>query len=445
MLNSQTYVVTSPHLASHVQRASSTLLWEPLIIPVTEKMVGFQKSTINSMLDAKAKEENRPPFMDRLHEMAYSVLGPSEIRSVSAIMLDQLSQRINALPNACEINIFQWCRELFADVTTYAFYGPENPFVIDPSLIKDYWEWEYGIISLMALPFPQFTARKSYVARERMFRGFLEYLEHKRQEKASFFVQERIRFHEEANIPLRENARSEVGMLFGAIANGGITTFWVFNNILSRPQLLSQLREEISAKALSMDSSSQTGTISFEALKSSCPLLNSIFKETIRLVAPMTSARLVAKDTIVADTYLLRANSVIQVAGGVIHEDASIWGPDVASFNPRRFIDSPHGTKTGPMESQKKTVHPAAWRGFGGGLVYCPGRHFAQSEIFSLVAVLVLGWEFAPITGEEKIRFDPPKDEKRMPLGVVKPLRDVPVSMKRRKGMENIKWVLKFD
>ncbi|KAF9729618.1 hypothetical protein PMIN06_003273 [Paraphaeosphaeria minitans] len=443
MLSSQTYVVTSPHLAHHIQRASSTLLFEPIILPVTQRMVGFSNATVEAFRDQEAKNAKRPAFMDRIHNTLYSLMGPTEIKHQGNVVLEQISHQLNALPD-CDRPLFEWCRGLFVEVTTYAFYGPENPFALSPGLVKDYWVWENDLIGVMASPLPQVTNRRAYLAREKVAKTMIEYLEKERYTQASAVIQERIRLHIELGISLEDRGRSEFGMLFGALVNGAITVFWVLNYILSRPGLVKELRAEIERGAFSIDHSTKTASIAYEALRTGCPLLNSVFRESLRFIAPMTSARFVTEDTIVADTYKLRAQSVVQIAGGVMHEDEEVWGSDSREFNPRRFIFTPNGTKTGSENAEKQNVHPAAFRGFGGGTVYCPGRHFAQIEILSFVAVLLMGWDFNPPQGKENIDWDPPKDEKRIPIGVMKPLKDVVVAMKRRKEIQDLTWSLKM-
>lgn len=447
MLSSQTYVVTSPHLANHIQRASSTLLFEPIILPVTQRLVGFSSSTVEAFRDQKAKDANRPGFMDRMHNTLYSLMGPLEIKYQGSIVLDQISQRLDALSSGNR-PLFEWCRDLFVEVTTFAFYGPENPFQLYPELVKDYWVWEDGMIAIMASPLPQVTSRRAYLAREKLARAMIEYLEKGRHAQASPVIQERVRLHEEIGIPLEDRGRSEFGMLFGTLVNASITFFWMLNYILARPQLLADMRAEIGNSAFSTDRSTKEASLSFEALRTQCPLLNSVFRETIRLIAPMTSARFVTEDTIVADTYKLRAQSVVQIAGGVLHSDEDIWGPDSREFNPRRFLHTPNGTRTSStdtIDKEKRSVHPAAFRGFGGGTVFCPGRHFAQIGILSLVAALLMGWDFEAPKGEKEIDWDPPMDEKRIPVGVMKPLRDVTVALRRREELCELKWILKMS
>ncbi|OCK79732.1 cytochrome P450 [Lepidopterella palustris CBS 459.81] len=457
MLSSRTYVVTSPNLASQVQRASKTLQFNPLIVEMTNRMLKFDDHTMKVLRENGSTNGGQLGFMDSLHEMTYTVLSPEGIKEISDIVLQQLSERINSVTEPIEIDLFLWVRKQFTIATTYTFYGPENPFVIDPSLEQPFWDFEAGVIGLLAGIFPSITARKAYLGREKCAKAFIEYMQKERYKRASKLIQERVRLHSAVNFSLIDCARSEVGMLFGALVNAGVTTFWVLNNIFSRPTLLAEIRDEIEKNAMPVPpinnnmNNTNIRTISFSALKSNCPLINSVFRESLRLCAPMSSSRIITEDTMIADTYLLRANSVVQVAGGVIQADPSVWGPDVAEFNARRFLSSQSGIRSDVSEQEKaanggvtkKQVHPAAFRAFGGGSVFCPGRHFAQVEVLSFVAGVVMAFDLVPTEGASGIRFDPPKDEKRVPIGVMKPLDEVRARMRKRSGLENVKWVLK--
>ena len=149
-----------------------------------------------------------------------------------------------------------------------------------------------------------------------------------------------------------------------------------------------------------------------------------------------------------SDRYLLRKNSVVQIAGGVIHHSTKIWGADADSFNPERFLTSverqpatnkePNQACSSMKEASPlpKGVPSAAFRAFGGGTVICPGRHFAQSELMTLVAVLALGFEIEEMDGGT-LRL-PAKDDERIPLAVMKPLYDPRVNVRRRTGWENV-------
>ncbi|KAF2816431.1 cytochrome P450 [Mytilinidion resinicola] len=435
---SQTYVVTSPALASQVQRGSKALSFNKLIVEITGRMVSFNSASM-SILRGSDRTQSESPFMQGVHEIIYAALTPAEIKDMSLDVLAQLTQRLNKVTDGEEGDLFLWVRKQFTVATTHALYGPENPLALDPSLEVPFWEFEAGIISLIVGIFPSITARKAYVGRERMVEALIEYVQQERYKQASKLIQGRARFHLENGLSIPEYARSEVGMLFGGLVNAGVTTFWILNNIFSRPDLLAELRAEIDANALTTSSGldgDHTRAITYSQLKASCPLLNSVYRESLRLAAPMSGSRLVVADTIVGDQYLLRAGNVVQIAGGVMHYDESIWGSDAASFNARRFVGSVHGVRS--EGEGEKQVHPAAFRAFGGGSVYCPGRHFAHVEIMSMVAGVVCAFDMDPPKGKEAIQFDPPMDVERMPLGVVKPLEEVRVRMRRRTGWEGV-------
>ena len=88
----------------------------------------------------------------------------------------------------------------------------------------------------------------------------------------------------------------------------------------------------------------------------------------------------------------------------------------------------------------RKGVPSAAFRAFGGGTVICPGRHFAQSELMTLAAVLALGFE---ITNPDGTPLSlPEKDEEKIRLAMVKPKLDPRVNVRRRKGWEDVELVV---
>lgn len=442
MLNGRTYVVTSPALAALVQRASATLDFDQLIVNVLPRMVNLNAESRRILADPTAKEEGRVRMVTKVHEITNPRLASSGIQGVTETQLSHFSDFINTVEDGLEVELFHFITRELTAASMLSFYGPENPFAIRPELIDAFWDWEGGNVAYMVNILPQYTARAAYYGAEACIEGFHEYIKKDGYAHATQLVQERRDLHNANNVSIPEQARLEMAFAFAINSNAGITSFWAINNIFSRPELLKQIREEIQTNALIGHD-----TISFTKLRDACPLLNSVYRESMRLTAPMTSARFVLEDTLLADTYLLRKDTVVQIAGGVLHSDSDIWGPDASSFNPRRFLYNTNGNKADAngnvSDSKGNAVHPAAFRGFGGGASLCPGRHFAQMEILSLTAVLAMGFEMDPVKGMERVMWDPPRDDKRFPLAVTKPLRKVDAKLTRRKGFEYIKWSLK--
>ncbi|KAI3401439.1 hypothetical protein diail_10873 [Diaporthe ilicicola] len=101
----------------------------------------------------------------------------------------------------------------------------------------------------------------------------------------------------------------------------------------------------------------------------------------------------------------------------VIHSDPTLWGPSVGQFNHRGFLK---GAKNG-----ESRYPAAAFRGFGGGHVLCPGRHFATTEVLALLALLLVRFDIQPPEGKW---IEPEKDnvmDKACPL----PKRDVRIEL----------------
>lgn len=163
-----------------------------------------------------------------------------------------------------------------------------------------------------------------------------------------------------------------------------------------------------------------------------CPLLVATFHETLRLVGSATSVRsVVAPATLKANenTFSLQSPAVIQLPSGITHSSPAIWGEDVDTFNPSRFLSE---TKA-QLDKETKRKQTQGYFPFGGGKHLCPGRHFATAEILSFVAALVTGFE---IEGSHV----PERAFQKLGTGVRKPMGDVDVDMKRRAGWEGVRW-----
>ncbi|KAF2826757.1 cytochrome P450 [Ophiobolus disseminans] len=442
MLNGRTYVCTSPAIAVAVQRAASTLDFDALIAELGPRMVGAAAETQHILRDPMAKQQGRRTMVDRSHDIINPPLAAHKMLEIAQKQVNYLSNFVNAIQDGEELDLFVTMRGQMAAASMDTFYGPHNPFAEHPELLDKYWDWDDGLVGFMVNVLPQITARRAYYAMQACVKGWVEYTEKGLHREAQPFLQDRKRFHEDEGISQEEHARLEMGITFGIVSNASVTSFWLVNNIFSDPELLSQVRDEIYTNAFEAP-----GTLSTTKLRDACPLLNSTWRETMRLIAPMTSARIVLQDTVLSDTYFLRKGSVVQIAGGLLHSDTEIWGPDAASFNPRRFVYNWNGTKTESngrvVDSKSNAIHPGAFRGFGGGTSLCPGRHFAQAEITSLAAMLVLGFDMHPMKGAREVMWNPPRDDKRFPIAVTKPLRGVPVMMRRRNGWEEVKLELK--
>ena len=286
---------------------------------------------------------------------------------------------------------------------------------------------------VLANIWPNVTARKAYRGRENTVRALKRYFQNNGHEKGSYLVKALRSATSKYGLSLDDTARFELSDVIAILVNTIPTTFWVLYHVFSNVSLLEDLRCELDATLHIKTDTEGTARWSVDAiaLQDECPVLASVWQETLRYRANGSSSREVMQDTVLEDRYLLKKGSVIQMPTLVVHNDTANWGPTATQFNPKRFI----GTEVKPKKDQKQ--HPSAFRAFGGGVTLCPGRHFAKTEILSFVAMMVMRFEVKPVGG---IWRDLCLNDSDMAGAIVQPGEDVEVEIEPRKGFDNGSW-----
>ncbi|KAI1268012.1 cytochrome P450 [Xylariaceae sp. FL1019] len=450
---SRIYIVTEPSLAAAVQRASKVLSFTPIIPEVTQRVLGLDDATneiARRNMDPGPGDERG--FLADIQDMVYAYFGPGDyLNEISLDAARELKDQVMAFIASAEekpgnqkpVDLLQWVRHMVTVSTANYFYGPQNPMVLDPSLEDAFWDFDNGLGGLLMNILPSITARKAYTGRERLVRALEVYLEGGKHMTASKIVQKRVEIALQHGWTLRATARSELSFLFAGIVNATTSTFWILLQIFADPQLLAIVRTEL-MDSIKRDDGQHSGTnkhltLSMADLRDRCPMLVAVYRECLRLGSDNYSTRMVKEDTVLADRYFLKKGAVVQIAGGVIHADKSIWGENVETFNPNRFLD-----KKSNVGDRSNAIHPAAFRAFGGGKTLCPGRHFAMNEILSLVAVVVLFLDLkAPGGGEIKV---PRKNDGVLPVHILEPVTAVEVVISRRQdGYSEQGFDVEFD
>lgn len=279
---------------------------------------------------------------------------------------------------------------------------------------------------------PSITARKPVAARTKVAEAFEEYYKAGGVEKASILAKKRYQAAANNNVPLADIARYEVGGSIAVLVNTAPAAFWTLFLLHSQPGLLDDVRKEIDACTItSARGVSTIKTLDITTLKSKCPLLLSSYQEALRHRSMGTSVREVMEDTHL-DQWLLKKGAMLQMPSRIIHQDASLWGSNVADFHPRRFL----------AEEKHNRPRDACFRAFGGGKTLCPGRHFATNEIVAAVAVFVARLDMKPISGEWTL---PTADNTNVAAVVMEPDHDVEVEITTRPGFDGVEWVINLD
>ena len=288
-------------------------------------------------------------------------------------------------------------------------------------------------LTMLALNFlATVMARTGHKGRSVCIEAFKQYFRNKDHEESSALVKARVKVCVKYAISVDDTARLEVADMLAILENTMPVAFWMLFYVFSSSSILANLRLEV-AKILQNDQSMDTvfRTLDATAMKETCPLLHSIFQETLRHRSCGVSSRMVMEDTLLNDRYELEQGSIIQMPGRVVHDDPAIWGPTVKDFDPQRFL------KRSAKEPQEYKAQPAAFRGFGGGTTLCPGRHLASIEVMCCVAMFAMRYDLDPVCGEWRM---PEPKEPNIISSILFPGGDLEVDVRPREGFEHGSW-----
>ncbi|KAI1310637.1 cytochrome P450 [Xylaria venustula] len=437
---SRIYVVTEPSLAAAVQRASRVLSFTPIIPEVTERVLGLDKATMEitrKNLDPGPGDDRG--FLADIQDMVYAWFGPGAyLNEITLAAAREIKSEVFAFATSKEvhtdtdkpIDLLTWVRHLVTVSTARYFYGPQNPIAVDASLEECFWDFDHGLGKLLINVLPSVTAAKAFRGRELLVRALERYLESGHHQMGSKIVQKRVEIALQHGWTICATARSELSFLFAGIVNATTSTFWILLQIFADPTLLSAVRKEIvqtvSTSESSKDSHLGNYRLNITDLKDRCPTLVAVYRECLRLGSDNYSTRMVKENTILADRYFLKKGAVVQIAGGVIHADQSIWGDNVEDFDPSRFLER----KQQSGNTKQNQIHPAAFRAFGGGKTLCPGRHFAMNEILCFVSLVILLFDIEAPSGNQI--SVPKKNDGVLPVHILEPVSPVEVLISRR-------------
>lgn len=283
------------------------------------------------------------------------------------------------------------------------------------------------------LKLPKVFYLRSYAARERIVQDFVTYFSNKGDldPTASTLIRARVDIMNRHGFRTDDIARIEAVNGFGVLLNMIPTTFWTVWHILSHADLLKAVRTEAAATGLFTNLNNETdySEEQLNDLEVRMPVTASVMRESLRYHGSGTAARYVIEDYLLAPppsdsqlpapSYLLKKDTYTILPLRAPHHSTDHWGPTADSFDGWRFA-----RKKGD-EGYFKT-HPAAFRGFGGGMHLCPGRVFSTRVICALVGMLVSRFEIQPAAGAWT---DPGNDESSVAIVIARPSKKIEVEL----------------
>lgn len=383
---SRMYIVNSPTLITSIQAQFRALSFTALEASIAANLLGCKKTTIDIIGRDVTKDGSYLMSFPKYVHSALSAGPALDAMNRRAIQVIAGSLDAWSHKKTTEIQLWQWVRHELLMASTEGVYGPNNPFRDDPAMEQAWYTFEPNMMMFILKLFPQVSARDSFKAREYMVKAWEEYFSAGSHLQGSELVKTRVKINDDFGIPLMETARIEVAGSQAIITNTLPGAFWMVYHIFSDPVVLESVRNELT-KGVRQDEDG-TCAIDLTHVKSSCPILLSTFKETMRLHSTSTATRIAMEDYQLGNKYLFKKGSTIMMPSKVQHTNREVWGDTVDTFNHERFAPG------------AKRVNPVAFRGFGGGTTLCPGRHFASTEILMFAALLVLRFDLTPVDGK---------------------------------------------
>ncbi|KAI0018952.1 cytochrome P450 [Xylariomycetidae sp. FL0641] len=421
------YVVNETALITAVQRHFNTISFSPMLVKMSSSFMAVSqeaydvisrdptdsKGFIMGMAQLTHHDLSPGPHLDSLNRKS--------IRIIKAT-LDRLSHMSTTL------RLKDWIDREIMMATSESIYGPSNPFR-DPAVLEYWRSYEAGLLPLLIDIFPAITAKKAAQARESLVSAYRSYYQQKGHcdPAASTFIRQRYEYYTRHGLAISDIARIEVGAAVGFFSNTKPAAFWLIYHIFSDHQVLADCRQELSLVCRVVNG---TRMIDIDRVKSSCPTLLSTFKEVFRFHGTGVATRMVTEDEVLEPGhFLLRKGSMLVIPAAVQHNLPTMWGTRVTDFQHKRFLQDRTGKRS-------QSFSPVAFRGFGGGLTLCPGRHFATTEILAFVSLVVLRFDIQPEAGFWELPKMKPG------IGLHEPRGDLDVQITPREKRE---WVVNIS
>ncbi|MCJ1251288.1 hypothetical protein MMC30_008520 [Trapelia coarctata] len=442
MPGSKIYVINSVELITAAQRYPKTLAFPPIEAKMGIRLNAASEAANKIILkNVNGEEGDWGLSMDVYKSMRSSMAPGAYLDSMNRVMIANVAASMEKLctrENASKpkIGLAEWLRHEITLATTNAVYGPKNPY-LDNEVEAGFWDLVQDLTIILVNFMPSITARKGNRGRAKVATAFVDYFKSDGHKDGSKFVSDRYDVSIGNGVSVEDTAKFEVGGGIAMLVNTTPTVFWMLYHVYSCPDVLQDLRQELTTiTTVTKDAfGAPIRSLDITSVKTNCPLLTSTFQEVLRHRSVSTSVRQVMEDTILDGKYLLKKDAILQMPSLVVHRDTEIWGSDVEEFRHRRFMNDQiksTGVKRPPT---------AAFRGFGGGKTLCPGRHFATTEILAVVVMFIMRYELTPASGS----WSPPTHTKtNIAAAVMEPDHDLPVTVEPRAGFEDGSWAFRL-
>ncbi|KAI0120483.1 cytochrome P450 [Hypoxylon sp. NC0597] len=196
-----------------------------------------------------------------------------------------------------------------------------------------------------------------------------------------------------------------VSMAFAGSETTAISLASVFYYLLRNPPALAKLRKELDDAARSgAFSDYETGLVTWTESQR-LPYLDACIKEAFRLhpAAGLPLERIVPEPGVEIAGHYVKGGTIVGCSAWIIHRRPEIWGEDVDTFRPERWLvdENLKGEEKEEQERRVREMNGMMFQ-FGMGPRTCIGKNISLLEIYKVVPSLLRRFD---------IRFKDPRQE----------------------------------
>lgn len=445
MVGQKLYVLTAPQdVADLYNKNTATVSWVYFLHDLYTWM-GLSPSSLEKLWSAPTEEEKAADPARKCVDLMVAEyhhrqllpgdrldkLGQDSVTKIEAGLEWQNMTRtvpwvLEASAGSVKISLWSWCIDAFIGSTTQTYYG-DTLAEVAPDLIDSFLEWEVSNWKY-AYKYPKVLSGDLYAARAKIVGGFVKYFEQPQESRAdaTYFttaVEDELKaakfstediaivhmLHHWGYVPAPVSTLLHARILTkqqltSSSMNGNVykISFWIMAYILHDPVLLATIRAETAPGIIN-------NKANIKYLVDSCPHLESLFSEVLRLYMSSALMRYVSETTSIGGKTLREGNKCM-VPYRQLHYNTDVWGPSTHSFDAARFL------------ADKSSSRNLSYRPFGGGTTLCPGRFVARHSIFAAVALMLNRYDVAlDASLGTPLQPFPRVDEAKPGLGAVGP------------------------
>ena len=397
------YIITNPEDVTKVYLNSSTLSFD-VFLKNMMKSFGSSSSAIEKLFGAPCPESVGYHSCKNLAQLAHDFQVYQTQGENMMILCAQIKKSfernlllnddfcaspywLKCIEGDVDISLKKFTAKMFIDAGQLAYFG-RSLFDLDPSLpltlMKlDDLSWQ------LFYQYPSFLCREMNAAKDKILLSLQKFFEmpiEKRSDQA-WFTQKLEKEYRILGFNDKEIAAQMTFVYWGQVSNfrerlsklrltsSRINTnvskvcFWMIAHMIFTPDLVEIIRHETEAAIVD-------GVLDHDRLHNSCPRLNGVWLEALRLSAASSTLRFITEDTTIGGKVLRRGNTVM-ISARQLHFNRAVFGNDASQFDSTRFLS--------------KTIlqRSSSFRPFGGGVTLCPGRFLAKEMIVMFIAIFL--------------------------------------------------------